>query len=180
MTQDVRREMVELLPRLRRFAYSLSGSLDEADDIVQAACERALSRLDQYEPGTRLDSWMFRIVQTSWVDRLRHRQRRPTINDPTAMEAVRYDARIEEQAAARGDLAIVRARMEAMPEDQRVVLSLVVVDGMSYQEVADTLELPIGTVMSRLFRARKKLQEALDASSPPMQESQSRRHRRTS
>lgn len=177
MTQDVRREMVELLPRLRRFAYSLTGSMDEADDVVQAVCERALARLDQYEPGTRLDSWMFRIVQTTWVDRLRHRQRRPTVSDLTAMEAVGFDARIEEQAEARSDLAIIRARMEELPDDQRVVLSLVVVDGMSYQEAADTLELPIGTIMSRLFRARKKLQEALDPPLTLAKEGQARRRR---
>lgn len=167
MTQDVRREMVLLLPRLRRFAYSLTGSIDEADDLVQAACERALSRLDQYEAGTRLDSWMFRIVQTSWLDRLRHNRRRPTVNDPAAMEAIGFDARIHEQTSARGELAIVRERISTLPEEQRAVLGLVVVDGMSYQEAANALKLPIGTVMSRLFRARKQLLEALDAPPEP-------------
>lgn len=180
MTQEIRREMVELLPRLRRFAYSLTGSLNDADDIVQAACERALSRLDQYEAGTRLDSWMFRIVQTSWIDRLRYRQRRPTVNDPTAMENMRFDARIEEQAEARCDLAIVRAQIEDLPEEQRIVLSLVAVDGMTYQEAADTLALPIGTVMSRLFRVRKKLQEGIDMPSPSMQHAKASMQRRTS
>lgn len=163
MIEEVRQQMVELLPRLRRFAYSLTGSLDEADDVVQAACERALARLHQFEPGTRLDSWLIRIVQTTWIDRTRYVRRRPVVNDPAVMEAVAHDARIHEQTEARADLAVVRENIVKLPEEQRVVLALVVVEGMSYQEAADALGLPIGTVMSRLFRARKKLLEALEA-----------------
>src|SRR5215475_7334293 len=87
VTQQVRDELVALLPRLRRFAYGLTGSLDEGDDVVQSACERALMRLDQFAPGTRLDSWMYRIVQTVWIDRLRARQsRRETGMDPADLE----------------------------------------------------------------------------------------------
>lgn len=165
MVQDIRQQMVALLPRLRRFAYSLTGSLDDADDVVQAACERALTRLDQFEPGTRLDSWMMRIVQTTWIDRARYLRRRPTVSDPEAMEAVGYDARIHEQTEARADLAVVRDRIAELPEEQRVVLALILVDGMSYLEAAEALDVPVGTVMSRLFRARKRLMEALEARS---------------
>ena len=74
VAEDIRTELVALLPRLRRFAYGLTGSLDEGDDVVQSACERALTRLDQFQPGTRLDSWMYRIVQTVWIDRRRAQQ----------------------------------------------------------------------------------------------------------
>ena len=73
MTDDIRRRIVEFLPRLRRFAYALTGDLDRGDDLVQETCARALSRLDQLQPGTRLDSWMFRIAQTQWFDRIRAR-----------------------------------------------------------------------------------------------------------
>jgi RNA polymerase sigma-70 factor, ECF subfamily len=107
---------------------------------------------------------MFKIIQTTWLDRLRQLRRRPTVSDPLAMEAIEYDARIPEQTEARSDLAIIRARIATLPEDQRVVLSLIVVEGLSYQEAADTLSLPIGTIMSRLFRARKRLVEALEKS----------------
>jgi|LNFM01.1.fsa_nt_gb RNA polymerase sigma-70 factor (ECF subfamily) len=162
MIEDVRQQMVELLPRLRRFAYSLTGSMDEADDLVQAACERALARLDQYQQGTRLDSWLVRIVQTTWIDRKRYARRRPTVSDPDMMASVGYDARIYEQAEARADLAVVRKHFGELPDEQRLVLALIVVEGRSYQEVAEILDLPIGTVMSRLFRARKKLMEALE------------------
>src|SRR5262250_2875128 len=68
MDQTVRQEMLAMLPRLRRFAYGLTGSVDSGDDLVQSACERALARLHQWEPGTRLDSWMFRIMKNLWLD----------------------------------------------------------------------------------------------------------------
>jgi RNA polymerase sigma-70 factor (ECF subfamily) len=165
MTQDVRQQMIELLPRLRRFAYSLTGSMVDADDVVQSACERALGRLDQFTPGTRLDSWMFRIVQTTWIDRRRQSVRRSHDSDTEAMEAVGFDARIHEQTEARMALEVVRREIERLPEEQRLVLSLVTIEGLSYQEAADVLGVPTGTVMSRLARARKKLAQAIE--NPP-------------
>lgn len=165
MAEDIREELVALLPRLRRFAYSLSGSLDEADDLVQAACEKALNRIDQFTEGTRLDSWMFRIIQTTWIDLMRTQRRRSTDNDPEALANVAFDARITEQTEARDALALVRDEVARLPAEQRLVLSLVSIEGLSYQEAADTIGVPIGTVMSRLSRARKRLAQALDG--PP-------------
>ena len=170
---DVRKELVALLPRLKRFAYSLSGSLDEAEDLVQASCEKALMRLDQFEIGTRLDSWMFRIVQNTWIDRMRYAQRRGLVNDPDAVERIAFDARIHEQLEARSALDIVRTQFARLPEEQKVVLSLITIDGCSYEEAAQTLGIPIGTVMSRLSRARRKLAEAIDT--PPVPSETSRR-----
>jgi RNA polymerase sigma-70 factor (ECF subfamily) len=163
MTEGIRREMVALLPRLRRFAYAVSGSLDEADDLVQEGCERALSRLDQFEAGSRLDSWMFRIIQNVWIDRRRAHVRRSTDNDMEALAAVPHDARIIEQTEARSTLSIVRREVARLPDEQRLVLSLIVVDGLTYQEAASILEIPIGTVMSRLARARKRLAALIEA-----------------
>jgi RNA polymerase sigma-70 factor (ECF subfamily) len=162
MANDVRQEMIELLPRLRRFAYAQTGSREAGDELVQAACERALERLDQFTPGTRLDSWMFRIVQTIWIDGMRYAGRRPRAS-AKVMDALPFDARIHEQTEARADLAIVRAAVARLPEEQRLVLALVGIDGRSYQEAADALGVPIGTIMSRLSRARRKLVEALEA-----------------
>lgn len=163
MTDSIREEMVALLPRLRRFAYSLSGTLDDADDLVQASCERALARLDQFRPGTRLDSWMFRIIQTVWIDRMRAHSKRSMIIDDGIVNMIPHDARIHEQTEARGALDLIRKEIHVLTEDQRLVISLVAVDGMSYQEAADVLDVPVGTVMSRLARARKKLASLLDA-----------------
>lgn len=165
MSDDVRDELVALLPRLRRFAYTLCGSLDVADDLVQGACERALARLDQFDPGTRLDSWMFRIVQTVWIDQMRSAARKKTVNDNEAIEAVEDERSITRHVEARADLALVRAEIAKLPEDQRAVLGLVTVDGMTYQQAAEALGVPIGTIMSRLARARKKLALALEMGS---------------
>lgn len=167
MPADVQSQLIELLPRLRRFAYSLAGSLDEADDVVQSACERALSRLDQFTPGTRLDSWMFQIVRTVWIDKTRYRKRRGFADELVEAEDIGFDARIHEQTEARMDLALIRKEVAKLPEDQRTVLGLVTIDGMSYQEAATTLGVPIGTVMSRLARARRRLAEAISGEAAP-------------
>lgn len=162
MTQQIRAELVALLPRLRRFAYGLTGSLDEGDDLVQSACERALARLHQFRPGTRLDSWMYRIVQTLWIDRWRVRQlRRESGGGAEEIEALAVgDARKEMDS--RLSLATVRRAVARLPEEQRAVLVLVCVEGQSYKAAAGILGIPIGTVMSRLARARLALGRALD------------------
>jgi RNA polymerase sigma-70 factor, ECF subfamily len=154
-------ELVAALPKLRRFAFGLAGSIDEGDDLVQAACERALARRHQYEPGTRLVSWMYRILQTVWIDRLRHRQRGPAAIDPAALaELPGGDAAAEVES--RLALAEVRRAIANLPPEQRAVLLLVTVEGVAYREAAEILELPIGTVMSRLARARLALGQALE------------------
>ncbi|MGH6933202.1 MAG: RNA polymerase sigma factor [Dongiaceae bacterium] len=166
MADNIRVQLVALLPRLRRFAYGLTGSLDEGDDVVQSACERALTRLDQFQVGTRLDSWMYRIVQTVWIDRLRNRKVRNEHGmDPADLEPLATgDA--EREMMARLELAQVRRQVALLPEDQRVVLLLTAVEGRSYKEAAAILELPMGTVMSRLARARLALGKALESNAP--------------
>jgi len=163
---DIRHQIVALLPRLRRFALTLAGSRDLADDVVQSACEKALGRLDQFMPGTRLDSWMFQIVRTTFIDHIRRQKRRQHDDlTPDLVESLPSDARIHEQTVARADLAVVRAEIGRLPDEQREVLALITVEGLSYQDAADMLGVPIGTIMSRLSRARRKLARALDA--PP-------------
>ncbi len=170
MSDDIRREMVELLPRLRRFAYSLTGSMEEADDMVQTACVKALGRLDQFKPGTRLDSWMFRIVQTTWLDHVRSAPVQRTVLDPDALDQAAAKDPIEERTMARIALEKVRQAMGGLPEDQRVLLGLVVVDGLSYRQAAESLGIPIGTVMSRLSRARRRLADAIESPRPAASE----------
>jgi RNA polymerase sigma-70 factor (ECF subfamily) len=136
--------------------------MDEADDIVQAACERALARLDQFQPGTRLDHWMFRIVKTVTIDRARRRKLRSAVALDEGAEEVGFDARVHEQAEARLALDAVRREIGRLPEEQRELLFLVAIEGMSYQDAAATLDIPIGTVMSRLSRARQRLAVAIE------------------
>jgi RNA polymerase sigma-70 factor (ECF subfamily) len=143
-----------LLPRMRRFALSLSGAEQDADDLVQSAIERALRHQNSWKDGTRLDYWMYKIIQNLWIDEIRARRRRP---DPieTAPEMIGEDGR--DVAAARIDLSAARQAFTLLTEDQRTVLTLIVLDGMSYQDAANTLGVPIGTIMSRLARARAAL-----------------------
>jgi RNA polymerase sigma-70 factor, ECF subfamily len=153
-------QLMAVLPRLRRFARGLTGAAVEADDLVQAACERALARRHQFREGTRFDSWMFRIVQTIWIDQTRARKVRKEEPEPAETrlgsdEAVR---RVEARLA----LAEVRRAVERLPTDQRTALLLVTVEGLSYREAAEVVQVPVGTIMSRLARARLALQAQLE------------------
>lgn len=160
MTDDIRQRIVDLLPRLRRFAYVLTGDTDRGDDLVQETCARALSRLDQWQPGTRLDSWMFRIAQTQWLDRLRSQKVRGEILDlDFAQDVVGEDGR--DVIESRLTLNKVSEGIAKLPSDQRVLIAWIVVDGRSYKEVAEILDIPIGTVMSRLARARVALSQCI-------------------
>lgn len=160
----IQAELVALLPRLRRFARGLAGAADQADDLVQAACERAIARIHQWTPGTRLDSWMFRIVQTIWLDqtraqRVRTGEGRVDAGSPVAEAELSFDGAREMETQMTYDA--VRRAVSRLPEEQRAVVMLVCVEGQSYKEAADTLAVPIGTVMSRLSRARGVLARQL-------------------
>jgi len=160
MKTAFRDQLEALLPRLRRFALGLTADPDEADDLVQAACERALRKQHQWQPGTRLDSWMYRIIQTLRIDGLRRDKHKPTSIE--AMELPEQADGQSEGRAEREDLLTKAAAMiEALPDEQRAVMLLVVVEEKPYAEVAELLGVPKGTVMSRLFRARSRLQALL-------------------
>lgn len=160
--QDVKDEIVALIPRLRRFTWALTGSRDEGDDLVQSGCLKALASIGQFQPGTRLDSWMFRIMRTVWMDKRRSVARRPTVNDADAIENMSDSGSAVRGLEARLTLRRVRAAMAELPAEQREVLAMVAIEGHSYREVADTLGVPIGTVMSRLARARAKLADRIE------------------
>jgi len=147
------RDIVALLPRLRRFAAGLTGSVQEGDDVVQSACLRALERHHQWEPGTRLDSWMFRIIRNLWLDRGKSAWNRLVRSDPDALAEI-PDHSAGREIEVRDELASARTAIAALPESQREVLLLVTVEGLTYEAAADVLGIPLGTVMSRLARAR--------------------------
>jgi RNA polymerase sigma-70 factor (ECF subfamily) len=154
-------QLIAVLPRLRRFARGLSGSVTEADDLVQAACERALARQHQFQEGTRFDSWMFRIVQTIWIDQVRARDVRKE-NGDIAEDRLGSDEPVR-RVEARLALDEVRRAVDRLPSDQRAALLLVTVEGLSYKEAAEVVQVPVGTIMSRLARARIALQAQLEA-----------------
>ncbi|KEO87991.1 MAG: RNA polymerase sigma factor [Erythrobacter sp.] len=153
---DLRRQMIEVLPRLRRFCLALARRQDVADDICQATVERALARADQFVSGSRLDSWMYKIAQNIWIDENRKlRTRGHEVDVIEAFDMIGSDG--VREVEGRSDLARARSALAALPEDQRTLITLVVLDGMSYKEASETLDIPIGTVMSRISRARRSI-----------------------
>jgi len=143
--------LIELIPRLRRYARALVGERAAADDLVQDTLERAWSKLHLYRRGNDLRAWLFTVMHNVHVNRLR--AARPT--DPLEDEMPELA-----QRATQGDALVVRdleRALAALPVPQRQVLLLVALEDLSYEEAARVLEIPIGTVMSRLARAREKL-----------------------
>ncbi len=152
--------MLALLPRLRRFAMSLSRNAADGDDLCQAAVERALKSRDQWQPGTRLDSWMFRIMRNLWIDEIRARGRRDQTFVPEEAGAKvgdDGDRRIEMAV----EIADVGRAMDRLPAEQREAIALVLVEGFAYREAAEILDIPMGTLTSRLVRGREALMREL-------------------
>ena len=156
-TDAWRREIVNLLPRLRRFGRLLTRHSEFADDLVQIAVERALQRADQWQAGTRLDSWIFRIMQNAWIDEVRARKR----HEQTFVAEEEGEHVGVSTTDAQIDGIAVRKALGQLSEDHRLVVGLVLVEGLPYREAAEVLGIPIGTLTSRLARAREALQALL-------------------
>lgn len=147
-----------LLPRLRRFARSLAGDASSADDLVQSTLERALRRWDTRRQDDALQAWLFSILYRQFIDERRRAARWQRV---VALFAPQQDATSPSTERVHEGRALLSAFAQ-LPAEQRALLMLVSVEGFSYREAAEALDLPIGTVMSRLSRARERLR-ALDA-----------------
>jgi len=154
-----REQLIELLPRLRRFARTLTQHRDDADDLLQIALEKAITRHAQWDVNSRLDSWMFTIIRHAWIDEIRVRRRQGTHIDLDTMvesaDASQRDDRVE--------MLAVQQALARLPEEQRIAVSLVLIEGLAYKEAADVMGVPIGTLTSRLARGREALQKMLNA-----------------
>jgi RNA polymerase sigma-70 factor (ECF subfamily) len=145
------------IPRLRRYARALAGERYAADDLVQDTLERALNKFHLWRPGSDLRAWLFALMHNVFVNQLRARGARP--EEP-------LDEQFDVAAAAAGDRLAVRdldAALARLPVEQREVVLLVGLEELSYAEAARALGIPIGTVMSRLFRGRERLRALLAA-----------------
>ncbi|MGM3225864.1 sigma-70 family RNA polymerase sigma factor [Dickeya zeae] len=163
-TSDVRQQLAAHLTRLWRYGLVLSRSHDVAEELVQSTCVRALEKSAQFTPGTRLDRWLFSILHSIWISDLRaHRVR-------IGQGFVDSDELLAPDTFALNDdrrhYQKIMQRVNALPEAQRNALFLVYVEGFTYQEAADTLSVPIGTIMSRLAAARTILAKSVDDSLP--------------
>ena len=156
--RDVQTRMVKILPRLRRFMHSLTNGADFGEDLIQETYVRALAHLDQWHPGTRLDSWMFRITRNLWIDHLRAEKFRGEAVDIEAVDhLLSSDGRLV--AENRIVLEELGKDIAELSTDQRNVIRLIWGCGMSYKETGKILNLPAGTVMSRMARVRDVLQK---------------------
>jgi RNA polymerase sigma-70 factor (ECF subfamily) len=154
---DLGEQIVELLPRLRRFARTLTGRVQDADDLVHIAIERALSRSDQLRPDSPVSSWLFGILRNAWIDEARARSRRNRVFAPEELGESVADPTGHQHT----DVISVQGAMARLPAEQREVVGLVLVEGLSYKEAAEIMNVPVGTVTSRLARGRDALQAML-------------------
>jgi RNA polymerase sigma-70 factor (ECF subfamily) len=173
--QDVGDRLIAFLPNMRRFALSLVHNADVADDLVQQACERALAHADGFEPGTRFDAWILRILRNLWIDRMR-REKSAGPSDDIEDHLYLSGDDGESGVEARLTLVSVSEAIARLPAEQREIIMLICVEELSYREAADILDVPIGTVMSRLARARRKLAELAGISGTVVRSSQSKGH----
>ena len=156
-----RQELMGELKGLKRFCLSLTGSDADADDLLQGTVERLLERGIPSDAHTA--RWAYRVCKNLWIDELRSREvrTRHVNNVVQAGEASEISPSAEVQSAGEQSLAAVNAALAKLPEEQRMVLTLVAVEGKSYAEAAEILDVPIGTIMSRIARARKQLLPAV-------------------
>ncbi len=163
----VRRTLNTHLKAIWRFAFALCGQADTADDLLQATCLRALEKCEQVTEDRRVDAWCMTICRSIWLNELRSQSIRKTQSLAHAPDAALIDPRgdTESNYLARE----VFTKVMELPEAQRVTVMLVFVEGYAYREAAEVLDVPIGTVMSRLSAARAKLRDAVDGDGKAME-----------
>jgi len=166
---DLIHALPDLLPRLWRFAVRLTGDPHAAEDLVQRGCVRALERRHQLKPGTSARSWMYSILHSVWLNEIRARQIRQHASMQWTDELAET---VPDESGADPERDLMHRQViqavERLPDAQRAVMLLVAVEGLSYREAAEALEIPVGTVMSRLARARLTIGEAfaVDSAKP--------------
>ena len=152
--EDFEAALESVLPRLRRFAHGLARDPADADDLTQATAERALNARSQFQPGTNMTAWSMRIMRNLWIDMARQRQRRDRVLAP---EEEGETVGAEGSAEASIELHYLMQAMDRLPDEQREAVALVMIEGLAYREAADVLDIPVGTLTSRLVRGRQAL-----------------------
>ena len=154
---DLRPAILAAIPSLRAFALSLTGRSEQADDLVQDTILRALANLDRFEPGTNLQAWLFTILRNQFHST--YRRRRREVEDPEGLIAARLSCPPEQ--SGRLDFQDLRSALAKLPVEQREAVLLVGAEGLSYEEAASICGVAVGTVKSRVNRARRRLADLL-------------------
>lgn len=150
---DFRAELLSVIPNLRAFAMSLVGAADKADDLVQETLVRAWDKRETFTPGTNLKGWLFTILRNEFYSQMRKKKRE--VSDPEGLMAERLSVHPEQ--IGRLDMEDFKSAVNLLPEDQREALVLVGASGFSYEEAADICGCAVGTIKSRVSRARTQL-----------------------
>ena len=165
-------EVLPFMDSLYSTAYRMSRNRQDAEDLLQETYLRAYKYYDKFQEGTNFKAWLFKILKNTFINRYRKRQRQPLKNSFDEIEDSFESKLLESPLTARGatpeeELMVdaldqdVQKALEALPEDYRTAVELADLQGLSYREIADQLEIPLGTVMSRLYRGRRKLEAVL-------------------
>lgn len=150
-----RPDLIEHLPRLRRYARALTGEMTRADDLVQDTLERALIKIDLWQPGSDLRAWLFTLMHNLFVNQIRsHRPPDSALDD--ALDIAVSGGQMEALGARD-----IHAALARLPDQQREVMLLIGLEQFSYDEAAQVIGVPVGTVMSRLSRARERMRQML-------------------
>ena len=157
MRSSVRDAMLAAVPSLRAFAISLCGNVDRADDLVQETLLRAMANIDSFQPGTNMSAWLFTILRNLFRSDYRKRRREVEDDDGSYAESLKS----QPEQTGRLELDELPAALAKLPADQREAVILVGASGLSYEEAADICGCPIGTIKSRVNRARTRLSELL-------------------
>jgi RNA polymerase sigma-70 factor, ECF subfamily len=165
MAVDFLTELESCVPGLRCYARSLLRDRDAADDLVQDCLERALGRRRLWHAGVSLRPWLFRIMHNIWANEIRRRVTRPAHEPIEGAYDLPGAAEVQTVRLAVHDM---ERALDLLPEEQRAIVLMVAVSGMSYQECAEALQLPVGTVMSRLSRGRERLRALMQGQSAPV------------
>ena len=156
---EIESRLASLLPRLRRFAHGLTRDAADADDLVQATAERVLRSREQWQAGTNFDAWAYRVMRNLWIDTARASQRRTRVLAPEE-DGLNVGAPGEAEIAV--ELRFLMRAMDRLPDEQREAVALVMIEGLAYAEAAEVLEIPMGTLTSRLVRGRQALVKMLE------------------
>jgi RNA polymerase sigma-70 factor (ECF subfamily) len=157
LTNALRDEILATVPSLRAFAISLSGNVDRADDLVQETMLRALANIDSFQPGSNMPAWLFTILRNLF--RSDYRKRRREVEDADGNYA--RTLKTQPTQTTRIEFEEFRAALDKIPQDQREALILVGASGFSYEDAAAICGCAVGTIKSRVNRARTKLSELL-------------------
>jgi len=157
---QVKKELLAIMPDLRRFAFSVAGNSSDGDDLLQGTVERVLSR--GVPAQVDMKKWVFRVCKNIWIDQYRASRVRQKASHEIGLK---YGELVDGEKIAHARLLLEKTRglIMSLPDDQRMAMTLVTIEGYSYKEASEILETPVGTIMSRLSRARKSLSDQMNA-----------------